>query len=344
MLQLTLAEVAQDIHVSPSYIEKWESGTEAPNVKQLEALAKLYGREIDYFLKESPSPPPQIEFRGKPGQSLKNLSKETKIVIARFDELCRTALEFEGLLQKKHEVKIPHFKKSDSPDLVAETLRKKFGVDNKPIPHLRDLLEKVGVRIFELPVPNDEFSGLSFWHSEYGPAILVNAKESKGRRNFTLAHELTHLLYDDGSSVCHIPVFFPQTIENIERKANQSAVKLLLPEAGVKEDFKKKNLSRTPSERELGQMAGKWGVSFQALGYRLEELGFIEKGHTNQLAEGPPHFRFPKTPRWERQLGKQFVITAMATYKKGLITSGKLSHALGITLRKTLEEVARRTE
>jgi Zn-dependent peptidase ImmA (M78 family) len=225
----------------------------------------------------------------------------------------------------------------------VETLRKGFGAGNRPIPHLRNLLEDAGVRIFELPVPNDEFSGLSFWHSAYGPAILVNAKELKGRRNFTLAHELAHMVYDDGSSVCYIPVTFTKSVESIEHKANQVAVKLLLPEAGIVEDFKKKNLSKIPSQEQLGQMAGRWGVSIQAMGYRLEDLGLIEKGLTDQLVETRPYFRRPKTPRWERQLGKHFVETAMEAYHKGLISSGKLSHTLGITVRKTLEEVAERT-
>jgi len=342
MLQFTVAEVAKEIQVSPGSIEKWERSEESPNVKQLEMLARVYGREIDYFLRESPPPPLEIEFRGRRGQSLKDLSKETRIVIARFDELCRTSVEFEQLLNKKRYPKIIRFKKSDSPDKIAVSLRKQMGKDNSPIPNLRDLLEKEGARIFELSVPNNEFSGLSFWHSEYGPAILVNAKESKGRRNFTLAHELAHLLYDDGSSVCYIPIPFAKPVGNIEYKANQVAVKLLLPEAGVIEDFEKKNLSKTPSEKELGQIAGKWGVSLQALGYRLEELGLIEKGYTDKLVEPPPHFRPSITPRWERQLGKKFVETTFEAYHKGLISSGKLSHTLGLTVRKTLEEIGKR--
>lgn len=85
------------------------------------------------------------------------------------------------------------------------------------------------------------------------------------------------------------------------------------------------------------------GVSLQALGYRLEGLDLIEKWYTDKLIEAPPHFRQPKTPRWERQLGKRFVETAMEAYHMGLISSGKLSHSLGLTVRKTLEEITKRT-
>ncbi|MFH1336500.1 MAG: XRE family transcriptional regulator [Candidatus Zixiibacteriota bacterium] len=342
LLQFNIAEVSNYISTNPDYIERWEKGEETPSVKQLEVLAKLYGREIDYFLRDTPTPPREIEFRGKSNQTFRNLTREAKNVIARFDELCRTAFELEQLLKQRHVVKLTRFNKSDSPDRIAESLRKQLSVGNKPIPHFRDILEKEGARIFELPVPNDEFSGLSFWHSEYGPAILLNAKELKGRRNFTLAHELAHLLYDDGSSVCYVSDASLLPRESIERKANQVAIKLLLPAEGISEDFLQKDLSRKPQEKQLGQLAGRWGVSIQALGYRLEDLGLIEKGHTDQLPKTKTYFRGSRTPRWERQLGKQFVMTAMDAYHKGLITSGKLSHALGITFRKTLEEIPKR--
>lgn len=342
LLQFNITEVAKYISINPDNIERWEKGEEAPSVRQLEMLAKLYGREIDYFLKDTPNPPREIEFRGKSNQTFRNLSKEARDVIARFDELCRTAFEFEQLLNQRREVKFTRFNKSDTPDKIAESLRKQLSVGNKPIPYLRDILEKEGARIFELPVPSDEFSGLSFWHSEYGPSILINAKELKGRRNFTLAHELAHLLYDDGSSVCYVPDAFHMPRESIERKANQLAIMLLLPAEGIRESFLQKDLSRKPKEQQLGQLAGRWGVSIQALGYRLEDLGLIEKGYTDQLPKTKTYFRGSRTPRWERQLGKQFVISAMDAYHKGLITSGKLSHALGISFRKTLEEIPKR--
>jgi Zn-dependent peptidase ImmA (M78 family)/DNA-binding XRE family transcriptional regulator len=342
LLQLTPEEVAQELAVNPEDIIDWEKGESKPNLKQLEYLAKLYGREIDYFLRDTPAPPEKIEFRGKPGQSLRNLSKEAKIVIARFDELCRTALEFESLLSKKQEVRLPRFNESDPPDVVARSMRRKFDVGEKPLPDLRNHLEEQGVRVFELPVPEDFFSGFSFWHSEYDPCILLDAKESKGRRNFTLAHELAHLVYTHGSSLCYIPIKFRE-ITGLEFKANQVAVELLLPELGVAEDFRKRNLSRTPSEKYLAPIAYyKWGVTIQALGYRLENLGLIEKGHIDTLFEPKPHYRGkkgPRTPGWEKQLGKRFVETSIEAYQKGIISIGKLAHTLQIPIEKAMDKV-----
>lgn len=348
LLQLAPEEVAPKLNAARQDILDWEEERAQPTLKQLEKLAGVCGREIDYFLKETPTPPEKIEFRGKPGQSLKELSMETRIVLARFDELCRTALEFEKLLNKKREVKLPRSEESVHPKIAAQDLRRKLDAGNKPLPNLRERLESEGVRIFELPVPEDAFSGFAFWHAEYGPCILLNAREPKGRRNFTLAHELAHLLYDHGSSLCYIPLKFGEHLGDLEHKANQVAIELLLPELGVVEDFRKRNLSRTPSENQLAYMAYyKWGVSIQALGYRLENLGLIESEYTDALLETKPYFRGkkgPRTPGWKKQLGKEFVETTLEAYGKGLISAGKVASGLGITVREAMKEIEQRSK
>ncbi|MCL0069370.1 XRE family transcriptional regulator [Dehalococcoidia bacterium] len=340
---MTPEEAALELNTSPQAILNWEKEQAEPSLKQLEELGELYGREIDYFLRETPSPPEKIEFRGKPGHSVKELSLEAKIVLARFDELCRTVHEFENLLNKRREIRLRRFEESVDPKSVAQTLRRIFHAGDKPLRNLRERLEGEGIRIFELPVPDDAFSGFAFWHAEYGPCILLNAGELKARRNFTLAHELAHLLYDHGSSLCYIPLKFGEHIRDLEYKANQVAVELLLPESGVVEDFRRRNLSRMPLQEQLAYMAyGKWGVSVQALGFRLENLGLIEREYTDTLVKTKPHFRGKKgrrPPEWEKQLGKEFVGTTFEAYQKGLISTGRLATSLGITVRAAMKEI-----
>jgi len=345
LLQLAPEEVASELHTTQRDIFEWEEDRARPGLKQLEKLAELYGRGIDYFLRETPPPPRKIEFRGMPGQSLKDLPRQAKTVLARFDELCRTALEVESLLNRKREVTLPRFDESLYPKVVAKSLRKKFDADDKPLADLRERLENEGVRIFELLVPDDAFSGFSFWHSEYGPCILLNASEVKGRRNFTLAHETAHLLYGHESTLCYIPLKLSEVRGDIEFKTTQFAIELLLPETGVREDFGRRGLSTAPTEKELGQMAGKWGVSIQALGYRLENLGLIASGHTDTLFElKPKFFRRPRTPKWKRQMGKEFVEETFEAYEKGLISAGKVASGLGITIREAMKEIEQRAK
>lgn len=345
LLQLAPEQVAPELNITRQDILNWEEDRTQPSLKQLEMLAELYGRAIDYFLKETPPPPQKIEFRGRPGKSLADLPKQVKIVLARFDELCRTALELESLVSKKRKVTLPRFAESVPTKTAAENLRNRFGADNKPLANLRERLEEEGLRIFELLVPEDAFSGFSFWHPEYGACVLLNAGDLQGRRNFTLAHELGHLLYGHESNLCYIPLKLSDIRGGIEYKTNQFAIELLLPEAGVKEDFHRRQLSITPSEKELGQMAGKWGASIQALGYRLENLGLIESGYTDTLFETKPKFlRRPRVPKWKRQLGKEFVETTFEAYEKGLISAGKVANGLGISVREAMKEIEQRSK
>lgn len=345
LLQLAPGEVASELNVTRQDILDWEEERSQPTLEQLEKIARLYGRGIDYFLRETPSPPEKIEFRGKPGQSLKELSIETRTVLARFDELCRTALEFENLLNEGREVRLPRFEGSVYPKTAAQSLREKFNVSDKPLPNLKERLEGEGVRTFELPVPEDAFSGFSFWHSEYGPCILLNTDELRGRKNFTLAHELAHLLYGDESTLCYIPMKLSEAHGGIETKANQFAIELLLPGTSVVADFRRRSLTMTPSPKELGQMASKWGVSIQALGYRLENLGLITRRHTDALFELKPRFlRRSRTPKWEKQLSKEFVKTTLQAYQKGLISVGKVADGLGITVREAMNVIQQRTK
>lgn len=338
-------QVAPELNVTPQDIRNWEEDRTQPSLKQLEMLAEMYGRGIDYFLKETPPPPRKIEFRGKPGQSLASASKQVTIVLARFDELCRTAFELENLVNRKREVAVPRFDESVPVKTAAGDLRHRLGADNKPLANLRERMEGAGVRIFELLVPEDAFSGFSYWHPEYGPCVLLNAGDLQGRRNFTLAHELGHLLYGHECSLCYIPLKLSDILEGIEFKTNQFAIELLLPEAGVKEDFQRRQLSSTPSEKELRQMACKWGASIQALGYRLENLGLVQGGHTDTLFETKPKFlRRPRVPKWKRQLGKEFVETTFEAYERGLISVGKVANGLGISVRKAMEEIEQRSQ
>jgi Zn-dependent peptidase ImmA (M78 family) len=340
LVGLSLKQAADEISVSEKLISDWENNLAEPTLKHLEDLSQVYGREIDYFLRQTPEPPTGIKFRGKPLVSLQTLPKPAKTVLARLDELCRTSLEFEGLLKKKHDVTLFRVRPTTAPEAAARQIRQTCTLADKPVPNLKAILERLGVRVFEIPIPDDGLSGFSFWHQNYGPCILVHAGDTRGRRNFTLAHELAHLLYGHGSSACSIPADISRSRERIEQKANHFAVELLLPRTGVSADYQKRNLPKRPPEDQLQLMAGKWAVSIQALGYRLEQLGLMERGLTDKMMEQrPPFFRRPKVPTWERRLGTDFVQTCIEAYKTNLISIGKLAHTLQIPIRKAMEIV-----
>jgi transcriptional regulator with XRE-family HTH domain len=224
---LGLGEVAERLGVTAREVAGWETGQAEPDLTQVEGVAELYRRGIDYFLKETPAPPTRIEFRSVTRRSLKELSPKARSAIAEFDELCRTALEIDLLTGGPATPSLPHVPRSESPVELARAQRRQLHCGDKPIRALREALRAAGIRVFQLVVPTDQFSGFSCWHSDYGPCILLNARELPGRRNFTLAHEYAHLLYRHAPSICDLKQEGRAGLPGDERSADLFAIEFL---------------------------------------------------------------------------------------------------------------------
>ncbi len=111
------------------------------------------------------------------------------------------------------------------------------------------------------------------------PLILVNAAQPYNRALFTLAHELGHILADDGTALLvHRSLV---GTNDSERVANAFAAELLLPEDEVKrhlEDWGR-------DAQALGRMMVTFSVSWESLVYRLHNLHIINAESRDHLLE-----------------------------------------------------------
>lgn len=343
-LGLTREEVARRVGIDPEQLTRWETGHSEPSVEQLWELADLYHCSTDYFLVATAPLPDELHFRSAQHLSLKELSLEVRQVLADFEELCRTQTQLERLLGRERRVDIPKLSQDLSPENMAQVERERLGLAEKPIKGLRNLLANQGIRIFELPVKENKenvISGLSWWHEEYGPCILVNARDNPGRRTFTLAHEYAHLLRSDPPMVCDLRV---DVVE--ERSANTFAAAFLMPTTPLGEEFVTAvPQGELPDDRQLGRLARRWAVSLEALGRRLEELELVPRGFTNsRIAEWQTQqrpYRRSKSPTWRRRLGEEFVSLALRAHSEGYISLGKLARYFGRDIRDVMEEVGK---
>lgn len=329
--------VAARIGAAETEIERWESEVEQPDVETLWEMARLYHRSPDYFLKQTAETPRQVNFRLAGRVSLEQLSAETRETIVRFEELCRWHHELESLIGKQRTVGIPHLPEARDPATTAARERHRMGLDSKPIPDLRALLEGQGLRIFELPVPGGEFAGLSWWNRTYGPCALINAADPAGRRNFTTAHEYAHLLVGRATTVCDLTQNTPDEVF-----AQRYAAAFLMPEGDIRKVAQDRGIvGTTPGARELEPLARRYQVSLEAAGRRLEELGLIPKGSTDaRLHEWQSQTLFrrrPRSPTWRRRLGESYVQSSLEAYGHGVISLGRLSELLGVDVRKARE-------
>lgn len=334
-LALSNNDVSAIVGVESEEVSKWENGEVEPSIEQLWNLAHIFHRNTDFFFRPTSALPEQLNFRLKRESAIEQLPMQTRESIVRFDELCRAETELENMLGKTHKVLIEKTISEVRPEELAKNERIRLGLGSKPITKLRNLLTRIGIRMFMLPIEQKELSGVSWWHSEYGPCILVNAyDEPYGRRTFTMAHEYAHLILGQSSAICDLELDTPE-----ERFANIFATNFLIPASDLENEFKVKigAPGTLPEAKQLGALASRYSVSLEAISRRLEALYLIPRGSTNRyIAEWnqkPRRFRGPRGPRWKRMLGDKFVSLAVDAHSSGYISVGKLARLLGIDVR-----------
>jgi Zn-dependent peptidase ImmA (M78 family)/DNA-binding XRE family transcriptional regulator len=335
-LGLSIDDVASEADIEANELSKWERGRGEPSIEQLWTLARVYHRSTDYFLRDTPKFRERLSFRLTKYRTVSDLPMQTREVVVRFDELCRAETELEGLLNKPRRLIVERITADVLPEQLAARERDRLQFNGRPIRDLRKVLTGAGVRIFMLPIKDRKISGISWWHREYGPCILINAyDEPRGRRTFTIAHEYAHLLRGHPPTICDLELDDPE-----EQYANRFASYFLIPAVDLKKEFERVvGLPGTlPSDTQLGTVASRYGVSLEALSRRLEELGLIPRGSTDHyIAEWsarPRPRRGARGPLWKRRLGDKFVSLAMEAHLEGHLSLGKFAHYLGMDVRK----------
>ena len=155
------------------------------------------------------------------------------------------------------------------------------------------IAENLGATIVYEP-NEDDLSGFLLREKGSDKIVIgVNASHAPTRQRFTISHEIGHLLLHTEESF-HIdrssegferrPVRdkFERNKDSstgsnrIEREANLFAAELLMPSPFIEKDMAKLGRIDILHDIKLDQLADTYGVSIQALTYRLNNLGYIQ--------------------------------------------------------------------
>lgn len=129
----------------------------------------------------------------------------------------------------------------------------------------------------------EDVSGLLVVEEDRG-VIGVNKEHAPVRQRFTLAHEIGHYLLHRQSSELFIDkkynAIFRDTKsskgeDRMEIQANQFAAALIMPKILLEERINKDELD-LGDDSVIEELANEFGVSIQALVYRLSNLGIFE--------------------------------------------------------------------
>jgi Zn-dependent peptidase ImmA (M78 family) len=167
-------------------------------------------------------------------------------------------------------------------ELAAE-LRSRLGLGLGPIPDLVGILElELGLRVFVRPLPSS-IAGVYAFHDELGACVLLNRRQRRARRRWSLAHELAHFLTTRREPSVAFAVVGKSPDDVF---ADAFAAAFLMPSATVRRIFDEYvGQEGRFSARHLILGAHRLGVSLEAFGRQLERLELVPQGTYDSLRD-----------------------------------------------------------
>ncbi len=340
---MTQADAAKVIDAARTTMVAIEKGERRLKPTELIKLARAYGRPVSDFVRDRPVIQPfDVQFRAAYQRSQEE-EVQIEPAILRLEELCRNYLELEEIMDAPLPQNYPsEYEVTDKPikaaaETIAVTERQRLGLGDGPIPRLRDILEQdVGLRIFYLEMPS-KYSEVYSYDERLGGCMAINANHPEERRRWSLAHGYLHFLAHRRKPVFHFEGQY-QRIPESERLADTFPKYFLMPTSGL---FKRFNdMSQTHGKftpTNLFTLAHRYGVSVEALVYRLEEMELLPSGTWNRLRN-----RGLKVRKVQQELGLKeipqrsdmaplhYQHLAIEALDQGLITEGNFSDFLKV--------------
>jgi Zn-dependent peptidase ImmA (M78 family) len=170
----------------------------------------------------------------------------------------------------------------------VETLLAELGITGPEVPVER-IAQRHGIAVRRQELDEESVSGFLARQPGRHAIIGVNSTHSDKRQRFTIAHELGHFFLHDGQGQQEVHIDRTQQFsvklrsaassrgdDTEEVEANLFAAELLMPTRFVEQDFARRIFDLSDDDETVSAMAERFGVSTQAMSYRLAYLGLIE--------------------------------------------------------------------
>lgn len=328
---------------SKETISQIERGDREVKAIELVQLSRFLSVDLNNLLAvEKPAKSPSILWRATPVK--KKRKKE-----AEFIKKCQDFSLLEEMTGRGVSKNLPR-KNVDPENLsyevtnrLANEIRTELDLGSRPALVLEKTLEeRYGVKIWYFEM--EEGSAASTI-GPFGPAILMNSKETPWRRNYNFAHELFHLITWESIPIKLISE--KQGLwEDLEKKASAFASSLLLPSDAVAVEFDTFVVKRKIIYADLIEIARFFDVCTEALLYRLLNIKRITKESLEKLLKDRLFREIDRSTMLQRwwqppQFPERFVRLAFVAYQKGKLSKSKLAKLLDtslIDLNSTLRE------
>lgn len=256
---LTQAELAGKIQIKQPSVAQIEADLIAPSDQTLASISMQTGFPVAFF-RESP----RLEFP-LPSHLLMRARKSFLVRDKKQAHRC-AEIAFEAAHRIAPRLRMPQIqlpKNAVDPAQAAEDVRAAFGLSpDGPIPSLLLEAEKAGILIFSIPLPA-KCDAFSCWVNAdvRRPAIFLSNSLMGDRQNWTIAHEIGHLILHER----------PCGEGDVESEADRFAAELLMPIDAFLEE-----LPRPLTLTNVSALKRRRFVSIQSIVRRAKELGQID--------------------------------------------------------------------
>ena len=245
---LTVEDAAARMKRTPAMLTAWEEGKKAPTFKQLETLAEtVYHRPIALFFFPAPpeEPEPGRVFRTLPSQEVDKLLSDTLYAMREGMAFRESLIELTGGSNPAQRLITRDIRAVPGEDVeaLAKRVRDYLGIDlaqqfrwedkDAALKAWRQAVEDAGVFVFKRSFKQKGIAGLCL-NDPVFPLILVNNSTAHSRQQFTIFHELGHLLFavsgitkDDAGFIRRMT----GASRDIEVACNKFAAEFLVPAA-----------------------------------------------------------------------------------------------------------------
>jgi len=303
---------------------------------ELAKLARIYHRDFNYFLEETVTS--QMESR-----IIWRAKAENKPLIEqRFLQFIENYERLDKLVGTKRnkfrpvqwtEEEINNLISQPYPQIENLALRyqRELNLGSRPACVLPKILEEeLAIKLYYCET-DSAGSAASTVNESFGPAIMVNASDTFGRRNYDIAHEFFHLI-----------TWFIFSDEQIYGKNNQKSdvekwaeafsSAILLPAEAVRIEFEQRLKEKKISYFDLSQLAREFNVSIDALLWRLVTLRLLARPVASEVLDKglikSVYYSMVSSGEEKPCLSEYFIGLAIKAFQMGRISKGKLAEYL----------------
>jgi transcriptional regulator with XRE-family HTH domain len=250
------------IKLSRAAISTYENNKASPSAKTLWGIAKILNASMDYFVTEGET---EIILQGFRKKASLSQTRVEQIKAYIHDEI-EKRIELDSILGEEAPLDVPVQRAVSSLEEAEELAIKQraaWKLGDQPIASVTTLLEAKGWYVLQIP-DEQNFDGMAgYIESTHRPFAVSRGGIAVDRLRINLLHEAGHAFV------------IAQDEKESEKAAFRFAASMIFPRDRVFEEFGRKRTSVDIEELRVAK--ARYGISMQAIAFRLRDLGVISE-------------------------------------------------------------------